>query len=176
MTSGLSSLTSLEGSVPHSPSGLLRNVIGSLVRVFQWCDRGARVKRGVVNVARFARVLLASRGWPGAQPTREATGCHGWLAAAPVGGSGWQPRPRSGGQGGPTLCCRGGGRLGGRAAARGPAAAPQQVVGRAWGRLALPCCCCWPNRPRAHDGRENHAAQKIESTTVWGPHITHAGL
>ena len=46
------------------------------------------MKRGVVNVARFARVLLARRGWLGAQPTREATGCHGWLAApAPVGGS-----------------------------------------------------------------------------------------
>jgi len=77
------------------------------------------VKRGVVNVARFGRVLLlARRGWLGAlQPTREATGCHGWLAAlAPVGGSGWQPRPRSGGQAGPTLCCRGGGRLVGLAA------------------------------------------------------------
>ena len=76
------------------------------------------MKRGVVNVARFGRVL-ARRGWLGAQPTREATGCHGWLAAlAPVGGSGWQPRPRSGGQGGPTLCCRGGGRLVGLASSR----------------------------------------------------------
>ena len=62
---------------------------------------------------------LGEVGWVRTRPTREATGCHGWLPAAPlapVGGSGWQPRPRSGGRGGPTLCCRGGGRLVGLAA------------------------------------------------------------
>ena len=108
--------------------------------------------------------------------TREATGCHGWLAApAPVGGSSSRARGLSSLAAAAVAVER---------EARWPRSShhQQQPEDRpppttGGGARLREATTTLANRPRAHyGGRENHTGPKIESTRLRGPHITHSGL